>query len=93
MEHLNIKVLGKVQGVYFRASTKQTADLLGIKGIVKNDKDGSVYIEAEGSPEALTKFIEWLNVGPELAEVTEVIPEKGVIKIYNNFEIVREKSL
>jgi acylphosphatase len=48
MKHWNIKVTGKVQGVFFRASTKAVADQLGVKGFVKNLSDGSVYIEAAG---------------------------------------------
>ena len=47
MKKINIKITGKVQGVFFRASTKAVADQMGIKGLVKNEKDGSVYIEAE----------------------------------------------
>jgi acylphosphatase len=48
MKHINIKITGKVQGVFFRASTKAVADQIGVKGFVKNEKDGSVYVEAEG---------------------------------------------
>jgi acylphosphatase len=56
MKHWNIKVTGKVQGVFFRASTKAVADQLGVKGFVKNLSDGSVYIEAEGDEFALEYF-------------------------------------
>ncbi|HNU41845.1 MAG TPA: acylphosphatase, partial [Cyclobacteriaceae bacterium] len=49
--HINILVTGTVQGVYYRASTKQKADELGIKGFVRNQPDGSVYIEAEAPAE------------------------------------------
>jgi len=48
MKHLNITVKGVVQGVFFRASTKDQADQLGICGLVRNEQDGSVYVEAEG---------------------------------------------
>jgi acylphosphatase len=46
---LQIRVWGKVQGVFYRASAKQEADKLGIRGTVKNEPDGSVVIQAEGS--------------------------------------------
>ena len=55
MKHLSIRVSGKVQGVFFRASTKDRADELHIKGTVGNNADGSVSIEAEGEDENLIK--------------------------------------
>ena len=70
--HYKIKVSGKVQGVFYRASTKQMADLLGIKGFVRNEPDETVYIEAEGDEEVLVKFIQWCHHGPERAQVTYV---------------------
>jgi acylphosphatase len=48
MNHVSIRISGKVQGVFFRASTKGKAEQYGINGFVRNEKDGSVYIEAEG---------------------------------------------
>lgn len=54
---IQIKVTGRVQGVGFRYTTFQIAQQLGVKGTVKNQDDGSVVIQAEGSPELLTKFI------------------------------------
>ncbi len=59
MKHLNIKIHGQVQGVFFRDSAKQAADKLGIKGFAKNEADGTVYIEAEGEEAGLGKFLEW----------------------------------
>jgi acylphosphatase len=47
-KHFNIRISGRVQGVFFRASTKAKAEELGISGFVQNEPDGSVYIEAEG---------------------------------------------
>lgn len=57
MRHINVTVSGRVQGVYFRASTKEVADSLGISGFVKNQPDGSVYLEAEGESEILDSFL------------------------------------
>lgn len=58
MKHFKLNVSGTVQGVFFRASTKDAADRLGIKGFVRNEPDGSVYIEAEGEEEKLNQFME-----------------------------------
>ena len=55
--HLLIK--GKVQGVFFRATAKEVADKLGVKGWIKNTWDDDVEAMATGSEEAIQKFIEW----------------------------------
>ena len=88
MKHLRIIVKGKVQGVFFRASAKETADLLNIKGFAQNLPDGSVYIEAEGE-EMLKQFIEWCKQGPPRAQVTKVDVQEGVLKNFEQFEIKR----
>ncbi|MBX9853380.1 MAG: acylphosphatase [Cytophagaceae bacterium] len=87
--HKNIRVSGKVQGVCFRASTQKKAVETGIKGIVKNEKDGSVYIEAEGTEEQLKSFIEWCNKGPVGARVDKLDTTEGELKDYKSFEIIR----
>ncbi|MDX1535872.1 MAG: acylphosphatase [Candidatus Spechtbacterales bacterium] len=74
--HINIKVTGRVQGVFFRHSTRKKAESLDIKGFVKNEPDGSVYIEAEGEPSALEDFISWVKEGPRAARVDNVQIEK-----------------
>ena len=48
MEHWNFRISGKVQGVFFRDSTQTEADRLGLKGIIRNESDGTVYAEVEG---------------------------------------------
>lgn len=79
MKSVRIRVIGKVQGVFFRVSTKEQADRLELTGWVKNERDGSVLIEAEGSDAQVDKLIEWCNVGPsassvECAEVKDTPP-------------------
>ena len=93
MKHTNIKITGKVQGVFFRASTKAVADQMGIKGLVKNEKDGSVYIEAEGDETTLSMFLEWCNEGPDKSIVENVAVEDGEVKNYRNFEVVKKNLL
>ncbi|UKJ08279.1 acylphosphatase [Solitalea lacus] len=92
MKHLKILVNGKVQGVFYRAATKETADLLGLKGFVENQNDGSVYIEAEGNADQLTRFIEWCKKGTERAIVQKVDISEGELKGFKTFE-VRKKSI
>lgn len=72
MKHISIRVHGKVQGVFFRASTQEKAQELGLTGFVKNEKDGTVYIEAEGEPEALKQLEQWTHDGPSRARVEKV---------------------
>lgn len=93
IKHINITVKGKVQGVFFRAATKAVANQLGVKGYVKNQKDGSVYIEAEADDDALRMFLEWCNEGPEKAIVNEVESSGGELKNYRNFEVVKKNLL
>lgn len=88
MEHFNIKVIGKVQGVFFRANTRKKAHELGIHGWVRNEPDGSVYIEAEGDLNQLNEFVSWCKTGPERARVDEVkITNSQPVEHYSNFEI------
>jgi acylphosphatase len=90
MKHLDITVTGQVQGVFYRASTKAVADQLGVKGIVRNQPDDSVFIEAEGDTIALDMFLDWCKEGPEHANVISVQSNEGELKNYRNFEIVRK---
>lgn len=78
-----------MQGVFFRASAKQKADELSIAGFVKNEKNGDVYIEAEGEENLLKKFVEWCKKGPSRANVKEVKTEESGLKNFRNFEIHR----
>ncbi len=85
--HLNIKVHGKVQGVYFRDSTKMVADQLGVKGWIRNESDGSIYIEAEGDDWILDNFLDWCEEGPERAEVQLVEKAESEMQNFQNFII------
>jgi acylphosphatase len=65
-------VHGRVQGVFFRDSTRRRARALGLLGWVCNRPDGSVEVLAEGETRDLQALVEWLHQGPELARVREV---------------------
>ena len=92
MKHLDITVKGKVQGVFFRAGAKAVADQLGVKGFVKNEPNGDVFIAAEADDMFLEMFLEWCHEGAEHAVVTAVESHEGELKNYRNFEVVK-KSL
>lgn len=86
-KHITIKISGKVQGVFFRASTKEKADELGLKGLVRNERDGTVFIEAEGEEDVLSNFIFWCHRGPRLAKVEQCEVIESEIKGFNEFII------
>jgi acylphosphatase len=65
-------VFGKVQGVYFRHSTRLEARRLAIRGIARNLPDGSVEVIAQGDAAAIEELRAWLQHGPPEARVEEV---------------------
>ncbi|HWT17012.1 MAG TPA: acylphosphatase [Patescibacteria group bacterium] len=65
-------VRGKVQGVFYRASTRDHAVALGLVGTAKNLEDGSVEVTAVGTGNALTELERWLWQGPPAARVADV---------------------
>ncbi|MBD3339472.1 MAG: acylphosphatase [Candidatus Lokiarchaeota archaeon] len=71
MERIVIDVEGRVQGVFFRHSTKKRAKKMGLKGYAENLSDGSVHIEAQGPKENLEKLLDFVKDGPRLARVDE----------------------
>ncbi len=66
------RVEGRVQGVWFRESTRQQAGLHGITGYARNCRDGSVEVMACGSAQAISALRDWLNQGPRMAQVSRV---------------------
>ncbi|MFD0794581.1 acylphosphatase [Mucilaginibacter litoreus] len=90
MKHLDIIVKGKVQGVFFRKSTKAVADQLGVKGFVKNEGNGDVFIAAEADTTTMDMFLDWCKEGPEDATVTSIESHEGELKNYRNFEVVKK---
>jgi acylphosphatase len=67
-----VKVLGRVQGVFFRASTVARAYDLGLTGWVRNRDDGAVELIAEGPRAEVERLIEWCRRGPPGAQVQRV---------------------
>ena len=88
MSCYQITVRGKVQGVFFRASTKSCALDLGVKGWVKNQSDGSVLIEAEGPKDKVEQLIKWCHEGSAHSKVADVEFKEVESKAHRTFEIV-----
>ncbi len=85
--HIKITVIGKVQGVYFRAHTEKMARYLSLHGFCRNQPDGSVYIEAEGPQHALNDLVQWCHEGSPRSEVKEVRTEFGEVEGLGEFEV------
>lgn len=68
---------GRVQGVFFRASTREHALRLGLRGYAKNLPDGRVEVLAAGDGAAIDALESWLHAGPPLAQVREVVREEA----------------
>lgn len=71
-ERVDLTVRGRVQGVFFRASTRSEAKRLGLTGWVKNRDDGHVEIRAEGDRPVLDELVKWAHRGPDAARVDGV---------------------
>jgi acylphosphatase len=66
------RIYGRVQGVYFRHSTRIEAERLGVRGIARNLADGSVEVVVQGESAAVLSLYEWLKLGPVQARVDAV---------------------
>ena len=66
-------IKGKVQGVFFRAYTKDEADRLGLSGWVRNLPDGSVEALISGADQNVDKMAQWLSTGSPMSEVSQVL--------------------
>ncbi|GAB3661608.1 hypothetical protein GCM10028791_36240 [Echinicola sediminis] len=83
------KVIGKVQGVFFRKSTQDKARELGVKGWVRNESDGSVMTVIQGNDAQLEAMEKWLREGPARAEVKELmLLDEGYDRKFDGFEVV-----
>lgn len=89
MKRVNLKIYGRVTGVFFRYNTKKLADKLNLKGWVRNNPDDSVEIVAEGSDEAIDSLIKWCRKGPLGARVDKLEIKEGEFKEeFKDFSII-----
>jgi acylphosphatase len=87
-QSLKIKVIGKVQNVGFRYNAKKVASSLQLVGLVRNEPDGSVYIEVEGSRVAVNMFLKWCSDGPKQAAIENVLSKSQSPVGYTGFKII-----
>lgn len=78
---------GKVQGVYFRASSQQMAIELGLSGYARNLADGGVEVMDSGDKNNVNKILEWLTHGPSEAEVDKIELKQVELQEYSFFSI------
>jgi|WetSurMetagenome_2_1015567.scaffolds.fasta_scaffold828000_1 acylphosphatase len=94
MKTTKLEISGRVQGVFFRANTKEFADKINLKGQVKNQDNGSVLIITQGTEKQLEKLIAWINSNPGMSKVEKIEKEEYKTKeIYKDFQIIREYPL
>jgi acylphosphatase len=87
MRHINISVSGRVQGVGFRYAAVRIARSFGIKGFIRNEPDGSVYIEAEGEEAGIKLFLDWCRKGPGYGRVDKVSSTESNPQGFEDFQV------
>ena len=88
-KRVHLLISGRVQGVWFRASTRNKAQQLGLKGWVKNTSDGKVEAIFEGEEKNIEEIIKWCHKGPSLAHVTHIdIKQEQYKNEYKDFQII-----
>lgn len=91
MDNIRVRLIieGRVQGVWFRDSTRTQAMALGVTGRVRNRLDGSVEVVAEGPEDKVKQLVAWCHHGPSYARVTEVHETKEAWQgKFDSFDIV-----
>ena len=85
-----LRIRGKVQGVFYRASTQQEAARRGLTGWVRNEPDGSVQAVVEGPEDQVDGFVRWCHRGPEAADVEAVDDRRSAATgEFDSFDVVR----
>lgn len=89
MRRVHVYISGRVQGVFFRAETQQTANGLNLTGWVRNMADGRVEAVFEGEDKNVNKMLEWCHIGPPAAQVEEVLTEEELhTGEFRNFRVI-----
>ncbi len=82
-----IVVHGRVQGVFFRDSTRERAEAAGVVGWVGNRRDGAVEAVLEGDPEAVESVVSFLEAGPAHARIERVEVQEEALDGLTGFEV------
>ncbi|HWR98393.1 MAG TPA: acylphosphatase [Candidatus Methanoperedens sp.] len=88
-QRLEVRITGRVQGVWFRASTREEARRRGLDGWVRNLPDGGVEAVFEGGEAALQEMLAWCRIGPPGARVDRVEERWSAATGLAGFTIVR----
>lgn len=89
MPTFEIKITGKVQGVFFRKSAREKALSLHLTGQVWNNDDGSVGVVVSGNNDQVAEFIQWCHRGPDRARVQSVEINEQPDRSFPGFNITR----
>ena len=84
---VRVRIAGQVQGVGFRAATREIANRHGITGKAVNCSDGSVEVTACGEEDSIAKLVKWLHKGPEGARVESVTVDSAELATPRQFTI------
>lgn len=87
ISHYTIIITGQVQKVGFRFQANLEAIRSNLRGFVRNEPDGSVYIEAEGEEDNLREFVAWCEEGPSRSYVESLDIKKGPVTGFTEFVI------
>ncbi|MBL4825845.1 MAG: acylphosphatase [SAR324 cluster bacterium] len=85
---LDLVISGNVQGVGYRFSVKIKAESLGIRGYVRNQRDGSVFVAAQGATAVVEKFVKWCYLGPPAAIVSGIERIPGATEDFREFSVL-----
>jgi acylphosphatase len=90
MKRVHVYISGRVQGVFFRAYTQETALSLNLTGWVRNLSDGRVEAVFEGKDESVAAMLEWCGKGPPYAAVHDVdVREGSPTGEFHDFRVIR----
>jgi acylphosphatase len=90
MGNIRVRLIieGRVQGVFFRDSTRKEAARIGVSGLVRNRPEGTVEVVAEGAEEKVRKLVAWCHHGPSAARVTRVRETQELFEgEFSDFEV------
>ena len=87
MKTLKVKIIGTVQGVFFRKFVKEIAEELKVRGYVRNLEDGNIEIVIEGRDEKVNEMLSRCKKGPNHSEVKEIETEEIKHQGFENFKV------
>lgn len=85
----HLLITGKVQGVWFRESTREAAERFQASGWIRNLPDGRVEVLIGGEPDAVERLVEWCHHGPSRADVEEVVVTDSDDEVPRGFQVLR----